>query len=86
MKRNSLVAMTMIAAIQAMQNMPNQLKTAGHKIASGGSPFNRRRAKNKSFRSNSVSKYKCHQGKQECARRLRVGSAAWHSAQTMITL
>lgn len=26
-----------------------------------------------------TSKYRPHQGKQECARRLRVGSAAWHN-------
>ena len=27
-------------------------------------------------------KYKPHQGKQECARRLRRGSAAWYSGET----
>lgn len=28
-----------------------------------------------------TSKYKPHQGKQECARRLRYGSPAWHNAR-----
>lgn len=28
-----------------------------------------------------TSKYKPHQGKQECARRLKVGSPAWHSGK-----
>ena len=46
--------------------------------------INHRQAKNKSYRRKSVSKYKCHQGKQECARRLRVGSAAYYSAMSFV--
>lgn len=30
-----------------------------------------------------TSKYRPHQGKQECARRLRIGSPAWHSARSI---
>jgi len=32
-----------------------------------------------------TSKYTPHQGVKECARRLRVGSAAWHSAKTFVS-
>lgn len=84
MRRNSLLAMTMMASIQAMQKLPSALKTTGHKIAAGATPFNRRQAMNKRFRSRGVSRYKCHQGKQECARRLRFGSAAYYSSLTFI--
>lgn len=42
--------------------------------------FSRRRKFAKRVR-RSTSKYMPHQGKQECARRLRVGSAAWRSDQ-----
>ena len=31
-----------------------------------------------------TSKHKPHQNDRECARRLRVGSAAWHSARTFV--
>ena len=75
--RKNILAMSLAAAMESMQTIRGELVTKGHKAAGNG--FNRRQAKNKSFRPRSNSKYKSHQGKQECARRLRAGSAAWHS-------
>ena len=80
--KNNLMAMAVAAAMQTMQRVPESLRTVDHRIT-GGNGFNPHAAKNKSFRRKSVSKYESHQGKQECARRLRVYSPAWHSANCM---
>ena len=84
--KNHLVSLALAAAMESMQHLPQTLKTTGHKIASnaGFNGFSPRQAKNKSYQPKSTSKYKSHQGKQECARRLKVYSPAWHSAQTMV--
>ena len=83
MMKNNLIAMAIAASMSAMQREPAQLATAGHQFMSGGNNFNRHQAKNKSYRPKSASKYKSHQGKQECARRLKVGTAAYYSAQCL---
>lgn len=83
--RKGIMSLAIAAAMQTMQGMPQQLRTTGHRVSAGGSPFNKRNAKNRMFfRKSSISKYKSHQGKQECARRLHRGSAAWYSATCMV--
>ena len=79
MRRNILV-MSLAAAMESMQTMKPSLSTAGHTINGdlGFNGFNRHQAKNKSFKPKSTSKYRPHQGKQECARRLKVHSPAWY--------
>lgn len=83
--KNRILHLAVAAAMQSMQAAPQQLKTTGHKIASnvGFNGIGRKRTRNKRFRSRGMSKYQPHQGKQECARRLKRGSAAWYSSGTM---
>ena len=82
--RKNILAMSLAAAMESVQTIKPSLATAEHKITGniGFNGFNRHQAKNKSFRAKCTSKYKSHQGKQECARRLKRGSAAWYSSQT----
>ena len=84
--KNHLVSLALAAAMESMQHLPQKLKTEGHKIASnaGFNGFSPKQAKNKSYQAKSTSKYKPHQGKQECARRLKRGTAAWYSSETMV--
>ena len=79
--KNNIIAMAIAASMMSMQRTPPGLMPMGHKIAAGngGNNFNRHQAKNKTYRVKNNSKYTVHQGEQECARRLRHGSAAWHS-------
>ena len=82
--RKNILAMSLAAAMESMQTIKASLTTEGHTISGnlGFNGFNRHQAKNKSFKPKSSSKYRPHQGKQECARRLKVYSPAWYSSQT----
>lgn len=82
--RRNVLALSLAAAMESMQAMKPELITKGHKLTGslGFNGFNPRQAKNKSFTPKSSSKYKPHQGSQECVRRLRNGSAAYYSAKT----
>lgn len=80
----NMLAISLAAAMESMQTMKPELITKDHKINGniGFNGFNRNQAKSKSFKPKSTSKYKSHQGKQECTRRLKVYSPAWYSSQT----
>lgn len=77
--RKKIACMALAAAMEALQHIKPPLKTVGYKISSNikgyipSSPSGRVRR--------SRSKYKPHQGKQECARRLRQYSAAWYASK-----
>jgi hypothetical protein len=84
MKNRTMMHLAIAAAMQTMQGIPQKLATVGHRISAGGTgPGGRRRTRKEGYRRASASKYTSHQGKQECARRLRPGSAAWHAARCM---
>lgn len=76
--KNTFISMSIAAAMEAMQYMPPELKTVSHKLSGNIKGYLKTKSTGRRWRSKSVSKYKPHQGKQECARRLRRGSAAWY--------
>ena len=82
--KNNIIAMAIAASMMSMQREPAKLATDGHRFMSGGSNFNARQAKSKSYRRKSVGKYSSHQGEQECARRLTFGTAAYWAAGCML--
>jgi len=79
MKRH-VISLALMAAMQTMQNLPPKLKTIDHKLRGFGGVGSKQ---SKNYFGSS-SKYKPHQSKRECARRLRVGSAAWYSAASAL--
>lgn len=78
--KNKIIHLALAAAMQSIQNTP-KLSTTGFMALAGRSTGKIKSSGQKWFRK-SKSKYEPHQGKQECARRLRRGSPAWYSAAT----
>jgi len=68
-----------IAAAMATVQVPPRLATRGFQHLAGGST-GKLRSSGKRIRR--TTNRNAHQGQKECARRLRVGSAAWYSAKT----
>lgn len=81
--KNNLIAIALSASMNAIQRAQS-LATVGHNFVASGNNFNPHQAKNKSYRLKTKSKYAPHQGKQECARRLKAYSPAWYSSKTYI--
>lgn len=81
MIRNHMLALAIAAAMQPLHNV-SKLTTTGFKRIAGS--VGKVRSLGNKYNRKSGSKYKPHQGKQECARRLRVGSAAWYSALSFV--
>lgn len=78
---NGIAGMVIAAVIESMQRTPLTLRTIGYKLSSNIKGYIPTKPSGRIRRSNS--KYIPNQGKQERARRLRVGSAAWHSKMMM---
>ena len=74
--KNKIISMALIAAMQSIQKQPG-LSTTGFMNLSGRSS-GKAKSKGRKWSRKSKSKYTPHQGKQECARRLRVGSPAYY--------
>lgn len=71
-----IISLAVMAAMSAIQ-IPPKMKTQSNRIGLDG---NRKKKKSSGkWIKRLQGKHKPHQGKQECARRLREGSPAWHS-------
>jgi len=74
-----MLALAIAAAMQPIHNTA-ELATTGLKHITGST--GKTKSSGKRYTRKYASKYKPHQGKQECERRLRVGSAAYYSAMS----